>query len=123
MKMNAYLSFDGRCEAAFRFYETALQGKVTMMMRYKEAPPETCGPESEPHDEKAGERIMHARLVAGDAVLMGGDAPAPYYSKPQGICVSINVDTPAEADRVFGALAVNAGAKLHRRAGGIMHRS
>jgi PhnB protein len=28
MQLNPYLMFNGRCEAAFRFYEKALGGKV-----------------------------------------------------------------------------------------------
>jgi PhnB protein len=100
MKMNAYLSFNGTCEAAFRFYEKALGGRIVMMLRNKEAPAEAG-----PIDPKMTERIMHARLIAGEAVLMGGDAPPEHYAKAQGFCVNISVDTPEEADRVFAALS------------------
>jgi uncharacterized glyoxalase superfamily protein PhnB len=34
MQLNPYLSFDGRCEAAFKFYEKALGGKIEAMMTY-----------------------------------------------------------------------------------------
>jgi uncharacterized glyoxalase superfamily protein PhnB len=40
------LSFDGQCEAAFRFYERCLGGKITMLLTWgdspmaKDAPPE-----------------------------------------------------------------------------------
>jgi PhnB protein len=50
-------------------------------------------------------KIMHARLVVGDAVLMASDAPAGRYEKMQGVSVSLNTGDPAEADRVFNALA------------------
>jgi PhnB protein len=36
---------------------------------------------------------------------MGGDAPKQFASKPQGFCANIIVDDPAEADRIFQALA------------------
>jgi PhnB protein len=49
-------------------------------------------------------RIMHARLKVGDRLLMGGDAPPQFVSKPQGFCVSIMVDDPAEAERIFREL-------------------
>ena len=49
-------------------------------------------------------RIMHARLQVGDRLLMGGDAPPQFATKPQGFCVSIQVDDAAEAERIFRAL-------------------
>ena len=47
---------------------------------------------------------MHARLQVGDRLLMGGDAPPQFATKPQGFCVSIQVDDAAEAERIFRAL-------------------
>ena len=38
MQLNPYLSFDGQCEAAFRFYEQALGGKIVAMMTYADTP-------------------------------------------------------------------------------------
>ena len=38
MQMTPYLSFNGKCESAFRFYEKALGGRMIMMMRYGESP-------------------------------------------------------------------------------------
>jgi PhnB protein len=51
------------------------------------------------------ELIMHARLVSEDAVLMGGDAPPDRYSPTKGVCISIQVDEPAKAERIFNALS------------------
>ena len=34
-----YLSFDGTCAEAMRFYEKTLGGKIEMSMTYGEAPP------------------------------------------------------------------------------------
>jgi len=97
MQLNAYLSFNGQCAEAFKLYERVLGGKIEMMMTHGESPQQT------PPEWK--DRIMHARLVAGDAVLMGADAPPEYYSKAQGFCVSIGVDDPAAAERIFAGLA------------------
>jgi uncharacterized glyoxalase superfamily protein PhnB len=36
VQMNPYLVFNGRCEAAFKFYEQNLGGKMEMMMTYGE---------------------------------------------------------------------------------------
>ena len=52
-------------------------------------------------------KILHARLTVGDQALMGSDAPPERYDKPQGFSVSLNVDKPAEAERIFRALSEN----------------
>jgi len=38
MQINPYLFYDSNCEAAFKFYEKALGGKIEMMMRNEDAP-------------------------------------------------------------------------------------
>jgi PhnB protein len=95
-----YLSFDGQCEAAFKHYEKILGGKILMMARYADAPAE-AGVQQTP---ETANRIMHARLQVGERFLMGGDAPPQFASKPQGFCVSIQVDDPAEAEHIFRGL-------------------
>jgi PhnB protein len=78
-----------------------LGGKIEGMMTHGESPMADQVPPG------WRDRVMHARLVAGDAVLMGSDSPPEHYEKPQGISVSLNVDDPAVADRIFHALADN----------------
>ncbi len=49
---------------------------------------------------------MHARMTVGDDVLlMGSDAPPQMYEPMKGMTVSVSIDKPADADRVFAALA------------------
>jgi len=38
MQLNPYLTFNGRCEAAFKFYEKVLGGKIEAMMTYGSSP-------------------------------------------------------------------------------------
>ena len=38
MQLNPYLSFNGQCEAAFRFYEKVLGGKIEAMMTFGGSP-------------------------------------------------------------------------------------
>src|ERR1700733_4253915 len=38
MKVNAYLNFDGNCEAAFKFYEKHLGGKIEMVSTFEGSP-------------------------------------------------------------------------------------
>ena len=106
MQMNPYLSFDGKCETAFKFYEKVLGGKVVMMMKYGESPMAAqTSPESR-------DKIMHARLAVGDKLLMGSDAPAQMYEPMKGIQVTLSVEQPAEADRIFSALAENGSVRM-----------
>ncbi|MGH7474920.1 MAG: VOC family protein [Longimicrobiales bacterium] len=101
MQAHPYLNFNGDCESAFRFYERVLGGKIEAMITHGESPIADQVP-PEWH-----ERILHAYLVAGDAVLMASDSPPDRYVQPQGLWVSLQVDDPAEADRIFNALAEN----------------
>lgn len=106
MKINPYLMFNGNCEAAFRFYEQCLGGKITMMMTHKEAP--SAGDVSpEWHD-----KIMHACLELEDRLLMGSDCPPGYFEPPQGFYVQVSVPKPEEAERIFHALAENGNVKM-----------
>ena len=50
-------------------------------------------------------KIIHATLMVGDRVLMGSDAPPEHYEQPKGFSVSLSVDNPKEAERIFNALA------------------
>jgi PhnB protein len=103
MKWNTYLTFGGNCAAAFKYYERVLGGKIEMMMTHEDMPKE-----AQMHTPPEWKnKIMHARLSAGGNVLMGSDAPPDHFEKPQGFSVSINVDDPKDAERIFAALADN----------------
>jgi PhnB protein len=99
MQLIPYLNFNGRCAEAFRFYEQTLGGRITMMQTHGESPIAADVPR-----EWHG-RILHARLELGHAVLMASDSPPEYYQPPQGLWVNLQVDRPADADRIFDALA------------------
>ena len=55
MQINPYLFYDGNCEAAFKFYEKTLGGKIEMMLRNEDAPDEMPSP---PERKK---KIMHGQ--------------------------------------------------------------
>jgi len=46
-----------------------------------------------------------ARLVSNGMVLMGSDAPPDRYQPMKGFSVTVNTKKPAEAERIFNALA------------------
>ena len=99
MQLNPYLMFNGNCEAAFKFYEKVLGGTIEAMMPHEGTPAEEHVP------AEWRKKIMHARLVVGDEVLMASDAPPEHFQPMKGFSVSLNVDKPAEAERIFQALS------------------
>ena len=102
MPIDPYLFFEGRCEEAVEFYRKALGAKVEMMMRYKDSPepppPGMVPPGSE-------NKVMHASLRIGDAVVMASDGNCSGKPKFDGIMLSITAKNVAEVDRYFNALA------------------
>ena len=99
MHLNPYLVFNGQCEAAFKFYAECLGGKIAAMM------PHRGTPVAEHVSAEWQDKILHARLDVGDAVLMGSDAPSGRYEEPKGFSVSLQLKDPADAERIFRALA------------------
>jgi PhnB protein len=97
--VNAYLFFNGQCETAFKFYEQCLGGKIEIMMTHGDSPiADQVSADWQP-------KILHARLIVGDQVLLASDSPAEQYEKPQGFSVSLQIETPTDAERIFNALA------------------
>jgi PhnB protein len=101
MQVNSYLLFNGQCEAAFKFYEECLGGKIEGMMTHGQSPmAQQVSPDWH-------SKIIHARMIVGQSVLMGSDAPPEQYEVPKGFSVSIGVKESAEGERIFNELAKN----------------
>ncbi|MGH6761962.1 MAG: VOC family protein [Phyllobacterium sp.] len=98
MKMTPYLSFNGECEAAFRFYEKLFNGNILAMMPHEGSPAEEHTP---PEWQK---KILHACMTIGDQTLMASDMPSSQSEPMQGFNVAVQLDTPAEANRIFDGL-------------------
>lgn len=99
MQLNPYLLFNGQCEAAFKFYERCLGGKIAFKITNGESPMAKDTPK-ERHNQ-----ILHARFVVGDNVLMGSDCPPERYEEPKGFSISLSIDTAEEAERIFASLS------------------
>ena len=106
MKINPYLTFNGKCEEAFKFYEKCFGGTIVAMFPHGEVPT------SEQVPEDWHTKIMHAQLMVGDNAILGSDNPPQHFSEPQGFYVSVSIDTPEEADRVFHILAENGNVRM-----------
>jgi PhnB protein len=97
MQFIPYLDFDGQCREAFDFYATVFNGKITMRMTFGESPMASEVP------AEARDRVMHSQLDCAGGILMGADGPPHSASRKS--CISLPIDTPAEAERIFNALA------------------
>jgi PhnB protein len=106
MKLNTYLFFNGDCQAAFKFYEQCLGGKIDDMMTYGDSPM------AEETPSEGRDKIMHCQLTVDGMVLMGSDDPSDFYEKPQGFSVSLVFNDTVEAERIFNALAENGTIKM-----------
>ena len=102
MEISPYLIFDGDCRQAFEFYHKCLGGEIVAMMDH--GIPEMA--EHVPAHWR--DKILHARLVAGKSTLMGSDGRPGETGKKYGFSVSIGVDDPQEAERLFAALSEGA---------------
>ena len=98
MQLNPYLTFNGQCEAAFKFYEKVFGGKIEAMMTYGSSP---MAEQTQPQWRS---KIMHARMSVGDNMLMASYAPPDRYEAMKGIMVTLGID-PGEAERIFHALS------------------
>ena len=99
MKTNIYLTFDGNCEAAVKFYEQALGARPGPFFRYGESPMADKVPA-----DKA-RQVMHTRFELADQILMASDALCEGTGTKSGFALSLNVEAPEEAERLFNALS------------------
>jgi len=99
MQVQPYLFFDGKCDEALEFYKRVLGAKVTMLMRFSDAPDQSMiTPESK-------NKVMHSSVQIGDTTIMASDGHC--HGKPafEGFSLSVDAATDADAKRIFTALA------------------
>ena len=99
VKPSVSLTFNGHCEEAFRLYERCLRGEITFLLKWGDSP---MAKDAQP--EWSG-KVLHASLTIGDTVFSGGDVL--LYEPPRGFAITLGLSDPAEAERLFDALAEN----------------
>ena len=113
MQFTPYLNFDGDAAEAMAFYADLFGGQIVHQATFGEMPPTEGMP---PLPESAKHRLMHVQLQVGAQTIMASDTlPAVSdpseavcgggYQKPQGLWITIGVDSTAEGQRVFDALS------------------
>jgi PhnB protein len=103
MKVDPYLNFEGRCDEAIAFYESAVGAKVNMLLRFRDCP--DCQPAGKEFPPELMEKVMHASLLFGDTDVMATDGRNTGKTNFAGVSLSVRVATEAEADKVFTALS------------------
>ena len=99
MKVQAYITFGGRCEEALAFYKKSVDAEITSLMRWKESPDAAMkGPPG--YEEK----VMNAAFRIGETELMADDGMGDKKTEFKGMTLMIEVADDAEAKRVFTAL-------------------
>jgi PhnB protein len=107
-RLYTYLNFPGNTEEAFNLYKSVFGGEFNSVVRFKDMPME--GAKLSKADEN---KIMHIGLPVGQGMLMATDALESMgfkVIKGNNSYIMVQVDTKAEADRIFNALS--AGGKV-----------
>src|SRR5947208_2234593 len=92
--LSPYLSFSGNAEAALHFYADALNGRVTELKRFAEAP-------QMPHPNK--NEVLHGRVEADGIHILASDGKKDVTAGR--ISLSLELTDNAELDRVFAKLS------------------
>jgi PhnB protein len=100
MRLNTFLNFGGNCEAALRFYEQHLGGRITMLMRREEQPDDQ--PATWPGWEQS---IQYAQMEIGETQLMASDVPPQNFQPVRSAYLTLTVADAPEAERVWAVLA------------------
>lgn len=97
MELNTYVNFAGTCQEAFRYYEKHLGGQIGMVMTHGQSPgPSRLGPEWK-------DAVLHGRISIGGTELMAADIPSAQPMRSA--YLTLGLDSDAEAERIFSALA------------------
>ena len=98
MRVEPYLQFHGRCDAALAFYAQAIGAQVQFVTRFGEVP----GVASPPHMDG---KVLHAVVRIGDSTLLASDGGSPEPQMFQSFALALSAPSDAEAETLFAALA------------------
>lgn len=106
--ISLYLTFDGKCEEAFRHYASVFDTEITFISRYEDVPrlPEEGMPAIPEEDMPKIENICLP--INKDTILMGADGLEAFGKKPvigSNFSIYVNADTIEEAYNIFNGLA------------------
>jgi PhnB protein len=92
-----YLNFDGNTREAMEFYHKCLGGNLSV---------QTFDDVKAPGPPGSGNRVMHARLDRGSAVLMASDTmPGQPFNAGNNVHVNVDCESVEEIERAFKAMS------------------
>ena len=96
MRLDIYVNYRGKCEEAFRYYEEHLGGTIQGIVRHGDQPNPNI-----PSDW--ADKVLHARITIGGAVLMGADVPSAEPMRSA--YLTLTLDSESEAERIYAVLS------------------
>jgi PhnB protein len=94
--INPYLNFDGKTQDAMRFYHECLGGELDLQTFADAKVPTAPGSEN---------RVLHARLETGSAIIMASDTmPGAPFVQGNNVHLNIDCESVDEIERLFAAL-------------------
>ena len=103
MKINTYLTFNGNAQQAIDFYQSVFGKSEIQIQRFSEMPPN----QGFQIPDEAKDRILHAEIKIGDAVVYISDNfPGTPFNENSGDIITVTVvDINAEkAHEIYGKL-------------------
>jgi PhnB protein len=92
-----YLNFDGKTREAMTFYHKILGGDLNI---------QTFGDVKAPGPPGSEDRVIHAGVRSGSAVLMASDTmPGTPFIQGNNIHINIDCDSVAEIERLFAGFS------------------
>ena len=92
-----YVNFDGNTREAMEFYKKCTGGELRI---------QTFGDVKMPGPPGTENRVMHAHLSSGSAVLMASDVmPGMKYTQGTNFYINVDCDNVAEIERLFAAFS------------------
>lgn len=104
MKLTPHFTFDGQSEEALNFYSTALNGKITSLIRCSDVENGCCDTtEMKAEDQK---RIFHGCLQFGENTIYCCDhKPKQKPIQGNNMMMDLTLSDEVEIQRVFNALS------------------
>ena len=101
MRVEPYLMLAGRADEAIAFYQSAINAKVVMVMRFDDSPE----PHQMPLPPNWGKKVMHSGITLGETLVMLSDGMSAEATKFSGVSLSITADSEQQATAMFKALS------------------
>jgi PhnB protein len=99
-----YLTFDGNCREAMAFYKECMGAELNITP-FSDMPGD--------YPESAKDRVMHARLTKGSAMLMASDTmPGMPFQQGNNFSVSVDCESLQEIEKLFTALSEKGQVKM-----------